>query len=157
MIFATMVKVIGHTTSKLFSDNQILETFKKLLLSISISVILIILPLDQQSLPHDSIKKRLFVRTILFPQENIYTQTDKSYYTKKITYIISPKKDYVRNCSITDVSTEDYLISTFPVISLGASIPMIFKIVGATSARIPFSILASLFEVTYTHGTGFKE
>ena len=52
---------------------------KKLIL-LSISTIPIILLYAQQSLPPDSIAKRLFTQTTLFPQENIYTQTDKSDY-----------------------------------------------------------------------------
>ena len=34
---------------------------------------------------------------------------------------------------------------------------MMLRIDGATSAKIPFSIFADLFSVTYTQGTGFNE
>ena len=41
-----------------------------------------------------------------------------------------------------------YLIKTFPSISAGAARPIILRIVGATSARRPFSTFAVLFSVT---------
>ena len=50
-----------------------------------------------------------------------------------------------------------YLIRQLPVISLGCSTPRMWRIDGATSARRPFSTLASLLAVTYTKGTGFSE
>lgn len=64
----------------------------------------------------------------------------------------------ILHCVQDDLLWGNYsLINTLPVISFGTSNPIIFKIVGATSAKIPFSILASLFSVTYTQGTGFNE
>lgn len=42
----------------------------------------------------------------------------------------------------------NYLIKTFPSISAGTSSPIIFKIVGATSAKRPSSTFAALFSVT---------
>ena len=42
----------------------------------------------------------------------------------------------------------NYLIKTFPSISAGAARPIILRIVGATSARRPFSTFAVLFSVT---------
>lgn len=40
-----------------------------------------------------------------------------------------------------------YLIRSLPVISLGCSRPMMWRIEGATSAKIPSSVCASLFSV----------
>lgn len=48
-------------------------------------------------------------------------------------------------------------ISAFPVISAGCGNPRIFRIVGATSARMPSATVASGFSETYTQGTGFSE
>ena len=44
-----------------------------------------------------------------------------------------------------------------PVISLGWGRPMIWRMEGATSARMPLSVLAALLSVTYTKGTGVRE
>jgi hypothetical protein len=49
-----------------------------------------------------------------------------------------------------------YFIKDLPVMSFGFSIPIMSNKVGATSAKIPFSILLE-FSVTQIHGTGFKE
>ena len=41
-----------------------------------------------------------------------------------------------------------YLMRSLPVISLGWGRPMMWRMEGATSARMPFSVVAPLFSVT---------
>ena len=93
---------------------------KKLILLISISTIPIILLYAQQSLPPDSIAKRLFTQTTLFQQENIYTQTDKSDYVAGDTiwfrtYLVNPISHKPENASryvyaeLIDVQTDSLI------------------------------------------------